>query len=93
MGAALCLPYLGPVARAFGFVPLPPSLLAASLAIVAGYIVCTEAIKRWLQRAGAREPLPRPGRVRNRFDTRAADWHSLRQPDNRCGRDRANRGR
>ena len=61
MGAALCLPYLGPVARAFGFVPLPPSLLAASLAIVAGYIVCTEAIKRWLQRAGAREPLPRPG--------------------------------
>jgi len=61
MAAALCLPYVGPVARAFGFVPLPPSLLAASLAIVAGYIVCTEAIKRRLQRAGAREPRQRTG--------------------------------
>lgn len=54
MIAALCVPYLGPVAAAFGFVPMPPSLLAASLAIVAGYIVFTEALKLWTQRRRAR---------------------------------------
>ncbi|HQY28412.1 MAG TPA: HAD-IC family P-type ATPase, partial [Burkholderiaceae bacterium] len=53
MAAAVFIPYLGPVASAFGFAPLPLPLLATSLAIVAGYIVCTEAIKRWLQRPGA----------------------------------------
>jgi len=50
MAAALCIPCLGPVATAFGFVPMPPALLAASLAIVAGYIVFTEALKLWTQR-------------------------------------------
>ena len=41
-GLAICLPYLGPVARAFSFVPLPLSLLLAGLAIVALYICATE---------------------------------------------------
>ncbi|ODS97563.1 MAG: magnesium-translocating P-type ATPase [Lautropia sp. SCN 69-89] len=53
MIAALCVPYLGPVAAAFGFVPMPPALLATSLAIVAGYIVFTEALKLWTQRRRA----------------------------------------
>ncbi|HEY5895965.1 MAG TPA: magnesium-translocating P-type ATPase [Burkholderiales bacterium] len=42
---ALLLPYLGPVARAFGFVPLGWPLIAAALAIVAAYLLCTEAVK------------------------------------------------
>jgi Mg2+-importing ATPase len=53
MIAALCIPYLGPVAAAFGFAPMPPALLAASLAIVAGYVVFTEALKLWTQRRRA----------------------------------------
>jgi Mg2+-importing ATPase len=53
MVAALCIPYLGPVAAAFGFVPVPPALLAASLAIVAGYVVFTEVLKLWTHRRRA----------------------------------------
>ncbi|MFO1299240.1 MAG: magnesium-translocating P-type ATPase [Burkholderiaceae bacterium] len=52
--AALCIPYLGPIAGAFGFVPMPPALLATSLAIVVGYVVFTEALKLWTQRRRAR---------------------------------------
>ena len=43
----LALPYLGPLTRLFGFEPLAPALLGACLAIVAAYIVATEAVKRW----------------------------------------------
>ncbi|MFN9490837.1 MAG: magnesium-translocating P-type ATPase [Betaproteobacteria bacterium] len=50
---AVALPYLPPVAALFGFVPLPWPLLAASLLIVAGYVVVTEAVKR-LYRAPSR---------------------------------------
>jgi Mg2+-importing ATPase len=53
MVAALCIPYLGSIAGAFGFVPMPPALLAASLAIVAGYVVFTEGLKLWTQRRRA----------------------------------------
>jgi len=42
---ALCLPYSGPLAAMFGFVPLPASLLAVSLLIVATYIGLTEWAK------------------------------------------------
>ncbi len=42
---ALCLPYSGPVAAMFGFVPLPAALLAVSLLIVATYIGLTEWAK------------------------------------------------
>lgn len=45
-GLAIALPYLGPVSRWFGLVPLPPHLLASALAIVALYIVATEIAKR-----------------------------------------------
>jgi Mg2+-importing ATPase len=39
------MPYLGPIAAVFDFVPLPANLLATMLAIVGGYIVATEAAK------------------------------------------------
>jgi Mg2+-importing ATPase len=42
---ALALPYLGLLAGAFGFVPLAWPMLAALLAIVAGYLAVTEAVK------------------------------------------------
>ncbi len=42
---ALALPYTGPLASAFGFVPLPATLLFAAVLIVAGYIAATEAAK------------------------------------------------
>jgi Mg2+-importing ATPase len=41
----LALPYFGPAATLFGFVPLPGHLLLTSVLIVAGYIVATEAVK------------------------------------------------
>jgi Mg2+-importing ATPase len=43
---ALALPYTGPLAAAFGFVALPTSLMLASLAVVAAYVVATEGAKR-----------------------------------------------
>jgi Mg2+-importing ATPase len=43
---AVALPYLGPLSAAFGFVPLPPALLATTLAIVAAYSLATEVAKR-----------------------------------------------
>ncbi|MCX7888618.1 MAG: magnesium-translocating P-type ATPase [Rhodobacteraceae bacterium] len=42
---ALAIPYLGPASAAFGFVPLPPALAAAALAIVLGYVLATEGAK------------------------------------------------
>ncbi len=42
---AVALPYLPPVAEAFGFVPLPPLMLAVVAAIVIGYVAATEAAK------------------------------------------------
>lgn len=44
--AALTLPYLPGPAALFGFVPLPPALLGAALAVVALYVLATEAAKR-----------------------------------------------
>ena len=43
---ALALPYAGPLARAFDFVPLTGELLAAVLAIAVCYIAATEIAKR-----------------------------------------------
>jgi Mg2+-importing ATPase len=42
---ALSLPYLGPLSHAFGFVPLPPTLVIVMVTIVVGYVVATEAAK------------------------------------------------
>jgi Mg2+-importing ATPase len=43
---AVAVPYVGPFASVFGFVALPWPLLAASIAIVTGYILATETAKR-----------------------------------------------
>jgi Mg2+-importing ATPase len=45
-GLAFALPFVTPVARLFGFVPLPGSLVVASAAVVLAYLVATELIKR-----------------------------------------------
>ncbi len=45
--ATLALPFLGPASVIFDFTPLSAVELAAAIAIVAGYIVATEAAKRW----------------------------------------------
>jgi len=47
---ALGLPYLPGLASAFGFVPLPVSLLAVLLAITLAYLVANEVAKRTFQR-------------------------------------------
>jgi Mg2+-importing ATPase len=49
-GVALVIPWLGAPAALFGFVPLSPALAAVSLAIVAGYVLATEAAKAWFYR-------------------------------------------
>jgi len=46
MLATLAIPYVPPLARLFGFVPLSSALLATTLAILAGYVVATETAKR-----------------------------------------------
>ena len=48
IACALLLPCAGPLASLLGFVPIPPALLAALLAIVLAYAVVTEALKRRL---------------------------------------------
>ena len=48
---ALAIPYLGPLADLFGFVPLPIGRLAFVVAVVAAYIVATETAKRWFYRS------------------------------------------
>ena len=40
---AVALPYAGPLAAAFGFVPLPAGLMLAALIIVVAYVAATEA--------------------------------------------------
>jgi Mg2+-importing ATPase len=51
--ASLALPYLGSASALLGFVPLPLSLVAFSLGIVAAYVVATEFVKLRLHRAAA----------------------------------------
>jgi hypothetical protein len=51
---AVTLTYIGAVALLFNFVPLPPHLLFASLAIVVLYISVTELTKRWYFAEAAR---------------------------------------
>ena len=44
---ALAIPYLGPLASAFGFVPLSALQMGTVLVITAGYIAATEGAKAW----------------------------------------------
>ena len=45
--ATLAIPFLGPLSSVFGFVPLSVIQMGTVIAIVAGYIVATEAAKAW----------------------------------------------
>jgi Mg2+-importing ATPase len=45
-GISVALPWMGPVARLFGLIPMSAQLLVTLLAIVAGYITATELAKR-----------------------------------------------
>jgi Mg2+-importing ATPase len=51
---ALTIPFLAPVAGAFGFVGLSPSQIWLCLSIVGGYVLATEAAKTWFYRKGKR---------------------------------------
>jgi Mg2+-importing ATPase len=46
IAAALAVPWMGSFATAFGFVPVPGALLAASVGVVLAYLVATEIAKR-----------------------------------------------
>jgi P-type Mg2+ transporter len=45
--AALAIPYMGPLAQRFGFVPLPLPVVGALLVIVLIYVGATEFTKLW----------------------------------------------
>lgn len=49
---ALAMPWLGPPAAVFGFVPLPLSIAGTIIFIVAAYMVSTELAKAWFFRRG-----------------------------------------
>jgi Mg2+-importing ATPase len=49
-GVALAFPWLGPLASAFGFVPLPLAVAAAVIGIVTAYVLSTELVKAWFFR-------------------------------------------
>jgi Mg2+-importing ATPase len=58
---AVALPFAGPLSRIFGFVPLPLTIVIATILIVAAYVVTTEALKLHFYR---REPASAHGRRR-----------------------------
>lgn len=47
---AIALPYSGPIARLFNLVPIPGSLFASGLIVLAIYLCTTEIVKRWFFR-------------------------------------------
>jgi Mg2+-importing ATPase len=51
---AIALPYLPPAAALFGFEPMPLSLLASLIGLLAAYVVATEATKHWFWRGRRR---------------------------------------
>ena len=48
--AAVAIPYMGPLTRLFGFIPLPLPVMGALLLIVMVYILANEVAKRWFYR-------------------------------------------
>lgn len=51
VGLSLVLPFLGPVAGAFGFIPLTAGQNAALISITLAYVLTTEVLKHWFFRA------------------------------------------
>ena len=64
LALAFAIPVTGPLAGAFGFVPLPQSMLIAILAILAGYVLATETVKVWIFRSAGPHRPPRGPEVR-----------------------------
>jgi Mg2+-importing ATPase len=56
---AFMVPYIGPLAGAFDFVPLPAHIVGTIALIVIAYIVATEAAKAWFYRRLARNREPK----------------------------------
>jgi P-type Mg2+ transporter len=78
--AAVALPYIGPLARAFGFHPLPLSLLATLAVMTTTYLALAQAGTAFFFRPGHGRSLARvrPTRER-RVMRRAARWHAWPQ--------------
>ena len=55
VAVAFALPY-SPLAPSLGFAPLPPVLVALIVAIVAGYVVAAESLKRAFYRQEGQAP-------------------------------------
>jgi Mg2+-importing ATPase len=51
---------LGPARALFGFTTLPPLLLASLAALVGGYLLCAEVLKRRAMQPPRRRALPSP---------------------------------
>ncbi len=56
--ATFAIPFLGELSTVFGFVPLSLPQLGAVVAIVSGYLVATEWVKRWYFRSAFGASLP-----------------------------------
>jgi Mg2+-importing ATPase len=52
----IILPYSGPIARAFGFTPLPWTYWLLLAGILTTYLVCAETVKHFFYRSNARRP-------------------------------------
>jgi Mg2+-importing ATPase len=48
---AIALPFIGPAAQVFGFVPMPAAMVATLIGLTLAYVVATEAAKRWFWQA------------------------------------------
>jgi Mg2+-importing ATPase len=58
VGAAFALPFLPWAGRVFGFVPLPPDVLALVVALTLGYLVVAESVKHLFYRLIGIKPVP-----------------------------------
>jgi Mg2+-importing ATPase len=56
---AVAAPYAGPLARLFGFAPLPPAVAASLMLLLLAYLAANEAAKRWFLRSVGSSPLAR----------------------------------
>jgi Mg2+-importing ATPase len=50
---AVALPFMGPAARLFGFVPMPAAMVAMLIGLTLAYAAATEAAKAWFRRRRA----------------------------------------
>jgi Mg2+-importing ATPase len=87
-GVGATLPYVPPLARLFGFTPLPPGFLLIVLAMIAAYLTLAELGKaRFFRPRFYGEPLAkRSPEHQRRVHRRAARWTRRRLPPRRPAR-------